>query len=752
MKLRKYHIVLIGSLLLASCSATKKVPEGDALYMGASVKFDSSGLRSKERKSLRDELSSLTRPRPNKRVLGIPFKLLFNNTKLLRKKGEPPVLMSDVNPEYNQKVLQSTMENRGFFNANVRWDTTVKNKKGRAVYTVRPGPRYTVNAVHFASDTSVLQQTINEIKDKTFLETGKPFDLDIIKGERERIDAWLKEKGFYFFDPDMLIIQVDSTVGNHMVDLYVKVKPETPARARKVYYINDVYIYSQYGLRSEDNDTLRSKGKFYEGYYVVDPRNLYKPRMFRNAMQFDPGDVYNRSDHRRTISRLVNLDLFKFVKNRFEPVADADSALLDVFYYLTPNPKKSLRGEINAHTKSNNLTGSSLTIGWRNRNALRGGELLTIQATGGFEIQYSGRMRGFNTYRAGIEANFTFPRFIIPFGWNPRGSFVPKTNFKLGYDMLIRQQLYTMQSFRGGWSYIWKESITKEHEFNLVDINYVHPFKITQMYLDSAASNPNLLKAVENQFILGTNYNYNFNSLVNKPVMSSGFYFNGNLDVSGNIAGLISGADARNNNQKYIFNTPFSQYVRLETDLRQYIKISETAVWVNRLIAGIGIPNGNSLQLPYIKQFFVGGTNSVRAFRSRSVGPGTFIDTTISTFLPDQSGDIKLELNTELRKKLFGIVHGALFIDAGNVWLFNADSLKPGGKFNKNFIRELAVGGGVGLRFDVSFLVVRLDVAIPFRIPWHEEKERWVIRQIRLASPAWRKQNIVFNLGIGYPF
>src|SRR5690606_36172684 len=227
-------------------------------------------------------------------------------------------------------------------------------------------------------------------------------------------------------------------------------------------------------------------------------------------------------------------------------------------------------------------------------------------------------------------------------------SFVPKTNFKLGYDMLIRQQLYTMQSFRGGWSYIWKESITKEHEFNLVDINYVHPFKITQMYLDSAASNPNLLKAVENQFILGTNYNYNFNSLVNKPVMSSGFYFNGNLDVSGNIAGLISGADARNNNQKYIFNTPFSQYVRLETDLRHYIKISETAVWVNRLIAGIGIPNGNSLQLPYIKQFFVGGTNSVRAFRSRSVGPGTFIDTTISTFLPDQSGDIKLELNTEL--------------------------------------------------------------------------------------------------------
>ncbi len=751
-RLFNYSIFLIPVIMLASCSATKKVPDGDALYMGAKIRFDSSGLKAKERKELRSDLSSMTRPRPNKRILGIPFKLLFNNIRWLKKKGEPPVLLSDVNTEYNQKVLQSSLENRGFFIANVRWDTTVKKKKAWAIYTVRPGPQYTIGSVQFASDSSILQKTINEVKDKTFLLPGEPFDLDLVKGERERIDAHLKEKGFYFFDPDLLIVQVDSTVGNHKVDLYVKVKPEAPAAAREVYRINDVFIYSQFGVRATENDTTRSKAKFYEGYYVVDPRNLYKPKLFESAMQFDPGDIYNRTDHRQTISRLVNLDLFKFVKNRFEPVENSDSARLDVYYYLTPFPKKALRGEVNAHTKSNNLTGSSITIGWRNRNTLRGGELLTINATGGFEVQYSGQMRGYNTFRAGIEANFTFPRFIVPFGWDPKGSFVPKTNFKLGYDMLIRQKLYTMQSFRGGWSYIWKEDITKEHEFNLVDINYVHPFRITQMYIDSAAKNPNLLKAVENQFILGTNYNYTYNSLVGKPVMSSGFYFNGNLDLSGNIAGLISGADAKSNNQKYILNTPFSQYVKLESDLRYYVKLSETTVWANRIITGLGIPHGNSLQLPYIKQFFVGGTNSIRAFRSRSLGPGSYIDTTISTFLPDQSGDIKLELNTELRKKLFGIVHGAIFIDAGNIWLFNEDSLKRGGKFSKDFLSEIAVGGGVGLRFDVSFLVVRLDVAFPFRKPWLANKERWVINQIKLASPEWRKQNIVFNLGIGYPF
>lgn len=748
-----YISILILILLMASCSATKKVPQGDALYMGATIKFDSSGLSAKKRKAMRSDLGGLTRPRPNKRFLGIPFKLLFNNIKLLRKKGEAPVLLSDVNLEHNDKVLQSSLENRGYFIAAVTGDSVVKRKKAWAVYTVRPGPQYTINEVSFEKDSSVLQKTINEVTENTFLKPGEPFDLDLIKGERERIDAHLKEKGFYYFDPDFIIVQADTTIGENKVNLFVKVKPETLDQAQKIYTINDVFIYSQFALRTNEADTSKDKAEFYEGYYVVDPKKLYKPRLFEQAMQFDPGDVYNRTDHSQTISRLVNLNLFKFVKNRFEPVPGIDSAKLNAYYYLTPFPKKALRGEINGNTKSNNLTGSSITIGWRNRNTLRGGELFTVDATGGFEVQFSGQMRGYNTFRAGIETNFVLPRFLTPFfRLEPKGSFVPKTNFLLGYDILNKQKLYSMQSFRAGWGYNWKANIYKEHQFNLVSINYVQPLLITDMYRDSARKNRTLLKAVEKQFILGTNYNYNYNQMVGKTAMSSGLYFNGNIDLSGNVAGLIAGADAKHNKPKNILNAQFSQYVRFETDIRKYIKISETAVWANRFIAGLGLPYGNSLQMPYVKQFFVGGTNSIRAFRSRSIGPGSYIDTTISTFLPDQSGDIKLELNTELRVKLFSIVHGALFVDAGNIWLFNEDSLKKGAKFSKDFIKELAVGGGVGLRFDISFLVIRLDMAVPFRKPWLVDKERWVINKIKFKEPAWRRQNIVWNLGIGYPF
>lgn len=755
MKGKNYIIFIMAVILFASCNPARKVPQGDALYTGAKVKLDGPELKSKEKKNLRKDMVSLTRPKPNKKFLGIRFKLFFYNLGLFKKKwGEPPVLLSDVKLDYNEKVLQSTLENRGYFNARVQGNTVIKKKKATAIYMVQTGKQYFIKEVHFPEDTtSVLQRTIVESADKTFLESGDPFDLAVIKGERDRIDAYLKERGFYYFNPDFLIIQADSTIGNYKVNLFLKVKPETPSQAKEVYRINDIYIFTNYRLQGSANDTLKNSADYYKGYYIIDKKKLYKPSMFAKTMQFDPGDVYTRTDHNRTLSRLINMNLFKYVKNRFEPVQDIDSAKLDAYYYLTPFPKKSIRAEINANTKSNNLTGSSITIGWSNRNTFKGGELFSIKGSGGFEVQYSSNLQGFNTYRTGIETSLAFPRFLVPFfSVNSTGNFMPKTNILLAYDILNKRKLYTMQSFRSEFGYVWKENIRKEHTFNPISINYVQPLQVTQLYLDSAAHNPTLLKAIEKQFILGSNYNFNYNQLQGKPAMSGGVYFNGGVDLSGNIAGLVTGANVRAGDPKKIFNAQFSQYVKFETDSRAYIKISPSMVWANRLIAGVGLPYGNSVSLPYIKQFFIGGTSSIRAFRSRSIGPGTYRDTISTTFLPDQSGDIKLELNTELRAKIAGILHGAVFIDAGNIWLFNTDTLKAGGKFTKNFMKEIAVGAGAGLRFDISFLVIRLDVAFPLRKPYLPEGQRWVIDRVDFGSPVWRKENIVYNLGIGYPF
>lgn len=762
---------LIILFLLTSCSNTRFIPDNDALYIGSKVNINDSTLAGKKKKELKEDLNKLTRPRPNTKILGLRIKLYAYNIagKTIKRKGlkgwlkykfgEPPVLLSQVNLDHNAQVLDNNLENQGYFQASASADTVVKRKRATAVYTVEPGPQYKIAGVKFDEDSSILQKKILETAGKTFLKPGDPFNLDMVKAERDRIDGYLKERGFYFFNPDYLIIQVDSTIGDNKVNLYVKVKPSAPASFREVYQINDIFVFSNYSLSTSQADTNTNNAVFYKGYYVVDEKKIYKPKLFQQVILFNPGDVYTRRKHNRTLNRLIHLNLFKFVKNRFEVVPGIDSAKLNTYYYLTPFPKKSIRAEVNTNTKSNNLTGYQLSVGFQNRNTFKAGELLSINALGGSEVQVSGRSRQlYNTFRAGAEATLTLPRFLIPFfNFNTRGGFVPQTNIQVGFDLLNKQELYTLKSFRGSYGYSWKENFRTEHEFNPISVTYVQPLNVTQEYRDSVAKNPILLNAIDTQFILGSNYSYLYNQLTggNNDPFKGGLYFNGTLDVSGNVAGLIKKGNIQQGKPSEIFGVVFSQYVKAQTDFRYYLKTGKTNVLANRIIVGIGYPYGNSLSLPFIKQFYIGGNNSIRAFRSRSVGPGTYVDPNDSTssFLPDQSGDLKLELNTELRAKLYSIFHGALFVDAGNIWLYNDNPQRPrpGGKFSKDFLKELAVGAGVGLRVDITFLVLRIDVAFPLRKPWLAEKDRWVIDQIKWTKD-WRRENLVFNLAIGYPF
>lgn len=749
-------------LLLVSCSNTKYLPANESLYTGAEIELDAPGLQGKKRKALKKELSALTRPKPNSSIFGLRPKLWFWNIggtprnkisvkRLIKKMGEPPVVLSDLSLEKNNAVLQSHLENRGFFRAGVTGETEIKNRRAKAIYTVQPGTQYTINEVQFQEDSSQLLQAINRTKRRTLLKTGEPFDLDVVKEERLRIDTRLKQRGFYFFSPDHLLIDVDSTAGNHQVDLYVNLKPSTPAKARHVYRINDVVIYPRYSINAAESDTNRQHAQLHQGYYVVDSSQFYKPKLFQQAMQFNKGDIYNRAEHNATLNRLINLNIFKFVRNRFEEAGDTT---LNAYYYLTPQPKKSLRVEIGGNTKSNNLTGSQLTVGFTNRNTFRGGEILTVSATGGMEVQVSGQFRGYNTFRLGAEANLAIPRFLIPFVQiNPRGGFVPRTQAQLGYDILNRQKLYTLNSFKGAFGYNWKETRDKEHTFYPVSVQYVQPVRVSQLYLENMQNDPTLRNVIDTQFILGANYSYLLNQLAGKR-RNNAFYYNGLVDLSGNIAGLLKRNIIKSGDTARFFGAPFSQYLKLENDFRYYRDLGGENVWANRLIAGVGFPYGNSRELPFIKQFFIGGNNSLRAFRSRSLGPGTYEPRDVGNkgFIPDQSGDIKLELNSELRFKIVKPIYGALFADAGNIWLYNENPDKPGAAFSKSFLKEMAVGGGLGVRVDITFIVVRLDVAIPLRKPWLLEKERWVIDRIDFGNRDWRKENIIFNLAIGYPF
>lgn len=774
---KMFLALVMGSCLWTACSTTSSVPKGDKLYTGAKVQVKGpASLTVRQKKVLRTDLSGLTRPRPNSHFLGIPFKLMIYNMfgnpkdktffgKLRNRWGEPPVLLSQVALERNTQVLQSHLENKGFFKARVTGDTVVKGKKAHAEYKAATGEQYKIASITFPTDTSDISHHIRHDSAHSLLKVGEPFDLDLIKGERVRIDAHLKEDGFYYFSPDYLLVKVDSTVGENKVALYVTLKEDMPTAARLIHHINDVYIYSNYSLNTAAIDTSKQYAREYHGYYIVDKERLFKARLFGRTMQFAPGDIYKRSEHNLTLNRLIYLNVFKFVKNRFEPVVNADSPRLNAYYYLTPLPKQSLRAEVTGTQKSNGFTGSEVTFSWQNRNAFSGAEHLNVSFYVGSEVQTGANpdtvksgntiteIKG-NTYRVGAEVGLSLPKFLVPFIEIPNeGGFAPRTNFSVGYDILNKVKLYTLNSFRGQFGYTWKQNIRRNNELYPVSINYVLPLHETEIYQERKQQFPTLARATERQFILGSTYQFTYNDFVQATQPPKAFFINGLVDLSGNIAGLITGANAKKGDTVKFFNSAFAQYFKLEGDGRYYHKLGLNNTWASRVILGYGHPYGNSIEIPFIKQFFVGGNNSLRGFRSRSVGPGIYKDTsTNADFQPDETGDIKFEVNTELRPRISGPLYGALFIDAGNVWLKNADKWtgKPGAQFTSKFLSQLAVDAGVGIRLDIQLFVIRFDVAIPLRKPW--EQNPWVMSNINWQDQAWRQSNIVYNFAIGYPF
>jgi len=758
------YFIALSLFFVFGCSNTKYLPEGELLYTGGFVTVKDTIFKKKERKALESELEDLLRPKPNKQFLGLRPKLWFYNIAgepkkdkgirywLRNKVGEPPVLFSKVDLDYNASVLRNFTENRGYFKTRVSADSTVNNKRVTAEYTVVPKRQYIIKSVTFPDDSLAMSRLIARSSRRSLLKVGKPYDLDIIKAERERIDARLKEKGYYYFNPDYILAQVDSSKGDHEVKIRLVIKADTPPKALTSYKINKIVVYPNF-IISKDSVKYKPEDVVqYKDFTIIDTADTFKPRVFDRAIYFKKGDLYNRKDHNLTLNRFVNLGTFSFVKNEFKP-SDSLPNTLDSYYYLTLLPKKFIRVEVLGKTNSASYTGTEINVNWNNRNLFRGAELLTVSIFGGADFQLSGANNGKNIYKLGTETSLTWPRFIVPF-FHVEGSseFVPRTKATLRYEYQNRTQLYALNSFKTSFGYQWKENIRKEHQLNVIDVTYVSPNHVTAEYLADAETDESLKKVIEKQLIFGPTYTYTYTNTMQKRRKNT-FYFSGDLDLAGNITGLVSGANVKEGNQKNIFDVPFSQYVKMRGDFRHYLKLGKESELASRIIVGVGIPYGNSSALPTSKQFVVGGTNSIRAFRARSLGPGSFLNTeTTNNYLPDQSGDLKLEFSTEYRAKLFSIVRGALFIDAGNVWLLNPDPNKPGGEITKDFMKDIAVGAGAGLRFDLSFLILRTDLAFPLRKPYLPEGDRWVIKDIDFGSGPWRKDNLILNIAIGYPF
>ncbi|MEP6676463.1 MAG: BamA/TamA family outer membrane protein [Ferruginibacter sp.] len=760
-KIYLYSCVVL--LFISSCSVRRFLPAGEKLYRGATVKIKKEKDVSTSARSLKSMLNSQARPKPNKFLLGQPWKVwwwyVIGEPKrpkglkafLRSKLGEPPVLSSRVNATASAENMQAYLENNGYFHSTVHGDTSNKSYFTKAIYTADVFPQYKIKSITWVNDSSEILKALTSFQRRSLLKVGNPYSLSDVEAERVRLDLRLKTQGYYYFNPDYLMAYADSTIGNREVNLFLNIKMTTPEAARHAYTINRITIFPNYTLVDPPPDTSKVGTENIDGLLIRDTVKKFRPVLFKRTVTYRPGTKYSSRNQNTTLNRFINLGAFKFVKNRFAPVSDTiDPYRLNVFYYLTPAKKRSISAEIDAFSKENKYIGSQVSVSWKNRNTFRGAEQLGVRLYGGFELSFADSLTKNNNYRIGGEATLTIPRFAIPFlKIKDSNLYPPITKFLTGYEYFIKQSYYTKNVFRFEYILSWKNASNKEHTLAPVSLTYLNASSVTDSFYKEALLNPSILLNVYSEAILGSYYTFAVHT--SSPANRNQFYFSGGVDVSGNIAGLITGA--KRPREKTIFSTPFAQYVKLDGDLRYKRRFRNKVDWANRLEIGIGMPYSNSALLPFSKQYIIGGANSVRGFAVRRVGPGSYLPTSSDLrFFQVIGGDYKLLANTELRFPLAGKLFGAVFTDVGNVWTKDTTLFGTAGQIKKDFLNELAVASGIGIRIDASILILRLDLGIPLRKPYLPDGHRWVLNQIDFGSAAWRRDNLILNLAIGYPF
>ena len=763
--MKQFFVYSIAILLLASgCNVGKYLPAGEKLYRGATVKVQKQKDVKASVKSLRKQLQLSVRPKPNKFILGRPYKVwwwyVIGEPKrpkgfkafLRDKLGEPPVLSNRVNTKVTAENMNAYLDNIGYFHSTVKGDTVNKGYFTRAIYNANVFPQHTIRNITWVNDSSALLKELDgNKKSKSLLETGMPYRLSDIEAERDRLDGRLKTKGYYYFNPEYIMAYVDSTIGNYKVDLFLNIKSTTPEMAKHAYTINRITVFPNYTLLQPAPDTSKTGTVNVDGLLIRDTVYKFKPELFKRTITYRPGNIYSSIDQNTTLNRLINLGAFKFSKNRFEAVKDTSNPYrLNVFYYLTPAKRKSLQAELDGFSKENRYIGSQLSVNWRNRNTFRGSEQLAIKAYGSFEISPNDSLKKNNNYRVGTEATLSFPRYLIPFFHFRESNLYPaRTQLLLGYEYFIKQSFYTKNVFRFNYEFQWRESANKQHLFSPISLTYLKAVNVTDSFYAAAVRNPAILSNVYNEAITATYYSFTYNTL--NPLAKNQWYFNVSLEAAGNIIGAIDHAKVPRS--KKVFGTPYAQYVKQDFDLRFTKRYKNKLQWANRLQIGIGFPYQNSAFLPFSKQYIIGGSSSIRAFSVRSLGPGSYLPTLKDkTYFQTIGGDYKLLVNSELRIPLFGRFSSAVFTDFGNIWTKDTVLFGRAGQLKKSFLKELAVATGVGLRIDASVILLRLDLGIPLRKPYLPDGQRWVIDKINFGDKYWRRDNLVFNIAIGYPF
>ncbi|MGB3342331.1 MAG: BamA/TamA family outer membrane protein [Aequorivita sp.] len=751
----KIKLIFVSILfLLQSCAVKKYIPEDEKLYTGATVEIKSDSIIDKE-SQLKSILEEALRPKPNKKFLGMRSGLHFYykmqqenpgfiNRFFYKRMGEKPVYQSDVKPYEVQEILLNRLENRGFFYSAATSKFDEKEKEASVEYTVSVPTPYTMAGYKVDSLPQPIYSEIKGSVTDTKLANGMRFDLSNMKMERERIDGDLKKKGYYNFNPGFLIFEADTNqYDKKRFDLFLRLKKEVPKTSIVPYKISKINVYANFDAQ---DSTITDIKRFNEKNFI-NSEEFFKSKYLDPFITLKEGELYNPETSRNTARRLSTIGAYKFVNIQYserDSLLSDSLGILEANIYLSPLNQRSIRAELQAVSKSNNFAGPGLALTYSNRNLFKGGETFNTTLNFGYEVQVGGQGdRGKTSVQLGLNNEIIFPRVLFPIKINNDffSYSIPKTKTSLGFDHLSRTKLYALLSGTAQFGYNWQANRYINHEIIPISINYTKLSNTTKEFDSILVENPFLKRSFEQQFISGLNYSFTYNEMVD-TYRKHQFYVNATLDVAGNSLSLFG--KENESGYKEILGLEYAQYAKADIDIRYHFKLGREQLIATRLFGGYGLPYGNSEVMPYVKQYYSGGPYSVRAFRIRSLGPGTYNDDeNQNSNYYDLTGNIRLEANIEYRFPIISFLKGAVFADAGNIWNSKPNAFYEGkDKFTSNFINELGMGVGVGLRVDVQGFVIRFDLAAPFHDPSQEEGERY----------KFDVNESVFNFGIGYPF
>ncbi len=802
-------------LCFCSCSTTKHIPEGDQLFIGLEKIVYTDYEKNEHAEQTQEELEAALATAPNGALFGssyyrtpFPYGLwIWNATTgsngvvkkwLNRTLGKAPVLMSQVNPALRAQVARQVLRNNGYMHGDVSYrEVTQKNeKKAKIAYTVQMDTLFRIDTMSYVGFPSVMQHLIDSTREESYLKAGEPFSVASLDAERSRLSQLFRNNGFFYYQPTYASYLADTFGVANRVALRLQMADSLPSQALRPWYIGTTSMRMRRSLREQADSTVsrRSLKIMFHGKHAP-----IRPAVILSNLKLRPRQLFSYDNYQESMQKVNATGVFSNVDFQFTPRLSSDT--LDLLLDCIFDKPWDFYVETNFVNRTIGRLGPELKVGLTRRNAFRGGEKLDINMHGSYEWETGSKGSDMNSYQYGGDVSVEFPRILFPrfrkSRYEARGTrenlrgirndsttlsprprrprrrfYAPPTTIaKLSNDVIRRPSYYKMHIVSGEWTYRWQPSESSRHELSPLTVKYQFTNSFTERYDSLLTMNPYLAATMSDLFVPKMRYTYTYTSpsSVRHPIR-----WETTLEESGNLTALydmLIQGNSWNQKDKTLFKNPYSQFLKIETDLTKTWTLNQHSKLVGHVNFGLLWSYGNSTGAPFSEMFYAGGANSIRAFPVRSIGPGAFPglggNNQFSYIM--QNGDTKLIMNLELRQRLFGNLYGAVFLDAGNVWnsedwsLHEEDFDEPlddldrefisswnelfsDNKFHmNNFLKQVATGTGIGLRYDLDFLVLRVDWGFGLHLPYDTGHSGY------FNIPRFKDMHTL-HIAIGYPF